>query len=136
MTHVATEAREKISAYPESLEFQKFFDTCFTKFENYQILLNKIGHRFPVKIQWVKEPHWFRSAALGNDFFFTQQAILVRRSIVLSLPFPSLRVPGRNLIYCLICSLLKAESCTDAVRLYMLECWPLLRIFTQFNVCY
>jgi hypothetical protein len=43
-----TEAREKISAYLESLEFQKFFDACLTKFENYQILRNKISHRFLV----------------------------------------------------------------------------------------
>jgi hypothetical protein len=41
-----TEAREKISTYLESLEFYKFFDVCLTKFENYQILLNKISHRF------------------------------------------------------------------------------------------
>ncbi len=31
----ATEAREKISTYLESLEFQNFFDVCLTKFENY-----------------------------------------------------------------------------------------------------
>jgi hypothetical protein len=41
-----TEAREKISAYLESLEFWKVFDVCFTKFENDQILLNKISCRF------------------------------------------------------------------------------------------
>ncbi len=29
------DAREKISAYLESLEFWKNFDVCFTKFENY-----------------------------------------------------------------------------------------------------
>ncbi len=39
-----TEAREKISTYLESLEFQKNFAACLTKFENYQILLNKISH--------------------------------------------------------------------------------------------
>jgi hypothetical protein len=44
----ATEAKEKISTYLESLEFQKFFSVYFTKFENYQILLNKISHRFLV----------------------------------------------------------------------------------------
>ncbi len=43
-----TQAREEISTYLESLEFQKFFDVCLTKFENYQILLNKIRHRFLV----------------------------------------------------------------------------------------
>jgi hypothetical protein len=36
-----TEAREKICAYLESLEFWKHFDACLTKFENNQILLNK-----------------------------------------------------------------------------------------------
>ncbi len=41
-----TEAREKISTYLESLEFYKHFDLWLTKFENYQILLNKISHRF------------------------------------------------------------------------------------------
>jgi hypothetical protein len=30
----------------ESLEFLKFSDVCLTKFENYQILLHKISHRF------------------------------------------------------------------------------------------
>jgi hypothetical protein len=42
------EAREKISTYLESLEFYKNFDACLTKFVNYQILLNKINHIFPV----------------------------------------------------------------------------------------
>jgi hypothetical protein len=42
---VTTQAREKISTYLESL---KFFDVCLAKFENYQILLNKISHRFIV----------------------------------------------------------------------------------------
>jgi hypothetical protein len=37
---------EKISTDMESLEFKKFFDVSFAKFENYQILLNKIGRRF------------------------------------------------------------------------------------------
>ncbi len=41
-----TEAREKISAYSESLEFQKFFDVCLTKFENYQIYLIKLATDF------------------------------------------------------------------------------------------
>ncbi len=45
---VNTEAREKICTYLESLEFHNFFDACLTKFENDQILLNKISHRFLV----------------------------------------------------------------------------------------
>jgi hypothetical protein len=40
-----TEAWEKISTYTESLEI---FVVCLTKFENYQILFNKISHRFLV----------------------------------------------------------------------------------------
>ncbi len=36
-----TEAREKISKYLKSLEFSKKFDVHLTKFENYQMLLNK-----------------------------------------------------------------------------------------------
>jgi hypothetical protein len=32
-------AREKISMYLESLEFKEFFDVCWTKFKNNQILL-------------------------------------------------------------------------------------------------
>jgi hypothetical protein len=40
------EAREKISTYLESLEFLKFLDVFLTKFEDYQILLNKISHRW------------------------------------------------------------------------------------------
>jgi hypothetical protein len=43
-----TEAREKISACLESLEFQKFLDACLSIFENYQILLSKIRYRFLV----------------------------------------------------------------------------------------
>jgi hypothetical protein len=39
-----TEAREKIRTDLESLEFEKIFDVCLTKFENYQILLDKISH--------------------------------------------------------------------------------------------
>ncbi len=46
-----TEAREKISAYLESLEFYKCFDLCLAKFENYQYLLDKICHRFLVTIK-------------------------------------------------------------------------------------
>jgi hypothetical protein len=41
-----TEAREKISTYLNSLEFEKCFDECMTKIENNQILFNKISHRF------------------------------------------------------------------------------------------
>ncbi len=41
-----TEGRDKISTYLESLEFWTFFDACLTKLDNYQILLNKIIHRF------------------------------------------------------------------------------------------
>ncbi len=41
-----TEAREKISTYLESLEFKKFLGVCFTKFENYQILLIKLATDF------------------------------------------------------------------------------------------
>jgi hypothetical protein len=38
-----TKAREKIST---DFEFYKFFDVCLTKFENNQVLLYKISHRF------------------------------------------------------------------------------------------
>jgi hypothetical protein len=38
-----TEAREKICSDLESLNFLKLFDTCLTKLENYQILLNKLA---------------------------------------------------------------------------------------------
>jgi hypothetical protein len=41
-----TGTREKISTHMEFLEFHKFFDACFAKFENYAILLIKISHRF------------------------------------------------------------------------------------------
>jgi hypothetical protein len=37
--------RDNISTHLESLEF---FDVRLTKFENYQILLNKFSHRFQV----------------------------------------------------------------------------------------
>ena len=40
---VTTEARVKM----ESLEFQRFFDACLTKFESCQNLLNKISHGQP-----------------------------------------------------------------------------------------
>jgi hypothetical protein len=43
-----TEARDKISTYLEFLEFYNLFDACWTNFENYQIWLNKISHRFRV----------------------------------------------------------------------------------------
>jgi hypothetical protein len=45
---VSTEAREKITTYLDSLEF---FDVSLTNFENYQIVLNKISHRFLVKTE-------------------------------------------------------------------------------------
>ncbi len=37
----------------ETLEFQKYFVTCLTKFENCHILLNKISHRFLVTISYL-----------------------------------------------------------------------------------
>jgi hypothetical protein len=43
-----TETREKIITYLESVEFGKLFYICWTNFENYQILINKISHRFLV----------------------------------------------------------------------------------------
>jgi hypothetical protein len=43
-----TEARENISRDLESLVFHKNLDACLTKFENHQILLIKISHRFLV----------------------------------------------------------------------------------------
>jgi len=57
-----TEAGEKICTVMKSVKFQKFFDMCLTNFENYQILLNKINHRFIVTtklfINRVKETHY------------------------------------------------------------------------------
>jgi hypothetical protein len=41
-----TKAREKISMDLESLEFQAFFEVCLTKFQNNQILLNKMSHAY------------------------------------------------------------------------------------------
>jgi hypothetical protein len=49
-----TEARERISTYFESFEL-KNFDVCSTKFENYQILLNKISHKFLVTTKLFSE---------------------------------------------------------------------------------
>ncbi len=43
-TSTMTTGREKISAYLESLEFQKLFGVCLTKSKNNQIVLNKISH--------------------------------------------------------------------------------------------
>jgi hypothetical protein len=40
---------EKISPDFESLEFDKIFYACLTKFENKHILLNKISYRFLLK---------------------------------------------------------------------------------------
>ncbi len=41
-----TEAREKVTTYLQSVQFKKFFNVCFAKFKNYQILLNRISRRF------------------------------------------------------------------------------------------
>ncbi len=43
-----TEAIEKIRTYLDSLELLKSFDICLTKFEIYQVLHDKISHRFLV----------------------------------------------------------------------------------------
>ncbi len=44
-----TESRgKKTSTILESVEFLKFFEVCFIKFENNQVLINKISHRFLV----------------------------------------------------------------------------------------
>ncbi len=48
ITQQSLKLEKKISTYLESLELLKFFDVCWTKFKNYQILLNKISHRFLV----------------------------------------------------------------------------------------
>jgi hypothetical protein len=48
---VNTEAGEKISADLESFEFLKKIVVRLTKYENYQILIHKIGHRFLVTIK-------------------------------------------------------------------------------------
>jgi hypothetical protein len=40
------EVREKNKHSLETLDFWKFFHVCLTKFENYQIYLNEISHRF------------------------------------------------------------------------------------------
>jgi hypothetical protein len=42
--------REKIGTYLESSKFWKFFDVSLAKFENNQILLYKISHKFLVPI--------------------------------------------------------------------------------------
>jgi hypothetical protein len=39
---------KKISTDLESLELEKIFGVCLTKFEDYQIWLNKISHWFLV----------------------------------------------------------------------------------------
>jgi hypothetical protein len=43
-----TEARGKVSAYLESLEFHKNIDSCLTTFKHNQILLNRIFSQFLV----------------------------------------------------------------------------------------
>ncbi len=48
---VNTEPQEKISADQESFEFWKKIGAHWTKFENYQILIHKISHRFLVTIK-------------------------------------------------------------------------------------
>jgi hypothetical protein len=44
-----TEAREKNNFIFGDLRILEFFIVCLNKFENYQVLLNKISHRFLVK---------------------------------------------------------------------------------------
>ncbi len=57
-----TTAREKLNADLESLEVQKNFDVCLTKFENNKILLDKIRHRILLTtklfIDWVKDSNY------------------------------------------------------------------------------
>ncbi len=45
---IITEAREKVSSYLESSEFQKIFDACFTNFKINQILRNIMSHKLLV----------------------------------------------------------------------------------------
>ncbi len=45
---------KKITADLESLEFYEFFNVGLAKFENNQILLNEISHRFLVAINLFK----------------------------------------------------------------------------------
>jgi hypothetical protein len=65
-----TKAREKICTDLESLEF---FDVCLTKFENYQILLNKYGHSFLVtktaKVNLAQPTFRLFHKKLYNNFF-------------------------------------------------------------------
>jgi hypothetical protein len=53
---MTTKAREKISTCLESLEFYNFFDVYLTKFENYQILPNKISDRFLLTTKLFERP--------------------------------------------------------------------------------
>jgi hypothetical protein len=48
ITQQTLKLEKKINTYLESLEFQKIFDVGLTKFENHQILLKKMNHRFLV----------------------------------------------------------------------------------------
>ncbi len=48
------EARVRISADLESLDFYNFFDVCLLKFENDQILLNLISYIFLVKTKLLR----------------------------------------------------------------------------------
>ncbi len=43
---VTTQGREKNEHIFEIIRILKLFDACLTKFENYQILLHKISHRY------------------------------------------------------------------------------------------
>jgi hypothetical protein len=43
-----TKGREEPTTELESFEFYKKIDVCVTNFENYQILPNKISHRYLV----------------------------------------------------------------------------------------
>ncbi len=59
-----TKTREKISTDLKSLEFQKNFDQCLTKFKNTQILLNKNQPLISTDSQaiyWVKDPNLINS---------------------------------------------------------------------------
>ncbi len=56
---VTTDARVKISAGLEFLEIKINFDVRLTKFEIYQVLLNKFSHRFLVTTKLFKLClHW------------------------------------------------------------------------------
>ncbi len=55
----------------ETLEFEKSFDLCLAEFENNEILLNKISHRFLVTykaIYRVKDPH-YREVNMNKQYW-------------------------------------------------------------------